>query len=272
MFKFITSKPFWVNLLAAIVLGFLLIFLVLQLLGWITKHGEYLTVPAVMGKNTKEAVAFLESKGFEVVIQDSIFTDTAKRGIVLKQLPDANATVKINRTVFLTVNRYTPPMITMPLLKGKSLSFALEILKRNHLQLGDTTFVTDWQKGSVLKQLYNGKEIESGAKIQWGSAISLVVARGVDETPFPVPNLVGLTYAEAKVILDSAGIVLATVNPYDFATISDTNSAYIIKQLPEHRDENNNLQYIRSGQLMDIYINPTMINLKDSLSPKSLAP
>ena len=52
MFKFITNKPFWVNVLAAMALALLLIFMVLQLLGWITKHGEYLTVPAVKGKNT----------------------------------------------------------------------------------------------------------------------------------------------------------------------------------------------------------------------------
>jgi eukaryotic-like serine/threonine-protein kinase len=56
MFKFITDRPFWVNLVAAAVLGFLLIFLTLQALGWITKHGEYLTVPAVKGKSTSEAI------------------------------------------------------------------------------------------------------------------------------------------------------------------------------------------------------------------------
>ena len=140
MFKFITNKPFWVNLLAAMALAFLLIFMVLQLLGWITKHGEYLTVPAVTGKPTSEAIKLLEDKGFDVVIQDSIYTDTARMGIVLKQLPDPNSTVKINRTVFLTVNRVTLPQVDMPSLQGKTLKYALEILKRSHLQLGDTTF------------------------------------------------------------------------------------------------------------------------------------
>ena len=61
----------------------------------ITKHGKYLMVPSVLGKSTKDAVKFLEAKGFEVVIQDSVYTDTAKMGIVLKQLPDPNSTVKI---------------------------------------------------------------------------------------------------------------------------------------------------------------------------------
>ena len=105
MFKFITNKPFWVNLVAAIVIALLILFLVLKMLGLLTKHGAYLKVPAVVGMNTKEAIKLLEKEGFDVYIQDSVFTDTAKRGVVLKQLPDPNATVKVNRTVFITVNR-----------------------------------------------------------------------------------------------------------------------------------------------------------------------
>jgi beta-lactam-binding protein with PASTA domain len=82
VFKFITDKPFWVNLLAAMALAFLIVFILLQMLGVMTNHGVYLTVPSVIGKNTNEAVKFLESKGFEVVIKDSVYTDTAKNGIV----------------------------------------------------------------------------------------------------------------------------------------------------------------------------------------------
>ncbi|RYG33850.1 MAG: PASTA domain-containing protein, partial [Chitinophagaceae bacterium] len=107
MFKFITHRPFWVNLIAVLVLAAVIVFGFLQLLGLITRHGEYLTVPSVIGKSTPEAINFLEGKGFEVVIQDSVFIDTAKRGTVLKQLPDPNSTVKINRSVYLTVNRFT---------------------------------------------------------------------------------------------------------------------------------------------------------------------
>ena len=63
VFKFITRRPFTVNLLAAVLLIFLVIVIFLQLLGLITKHGQYLTVPSVLGKRTDEAVKFLENKG-----------------------------------------------------------------------------------------------------------------------------------------------------------------------------------------------------------------
>ena len=64
MFKFITDKPFWVNLLAALVLAVFLIFFVLQMLGVMTNHGSYLTVPSVVGKKTDEAVTGARRAGW----------------------------------------------------------------------------------------------------------------------------------------------------------------------------------------------------------------
>lgn len=257
MFKFITSKPLWVNFLAAVVLAFLLIFLMLQLLGWITKHGDYLTVPEVTGKDSQQAIKLLESKGFDVVIQDSVYTDSLPRGAVLKQLPDANATVKINRTVFLTVNRYTPPLIIMPQLEGKSLSFALDLLARNHLQLGDTVYKPDFMKGSILEQQYKGAKILAGAKIKWGSKITLVIAGGLNEQQMMVPDLIGLTFAQAKTQLELIGVNIAGI--IADGVIKDTSAAFIYKQNPERFDDEKRPKYIRPGQLMDLYISPVMV-------------
>lgn len=252
MFKFITHRSFWVNLLAAGALGFLIIFLILQLLGWITKHGEYLTVPSVTGKPTGEAIRFLEEKGFDVVIADSVYTDTVKRGTVIKQLPDANSTVKINRTVFITVNRYTPPMIVMPSLEGKTFSYVLDILQRNHLQLGDTSFRFDFAKWTILEQRYKGGRIEPGAKVQWGSKIDLIISAGSDEsTNKLVPEFYGMTYGEIKAELDSMGVLVTIVAQPD---VKDTANAFIYSQRPPHFDENHNLQFIKPGMVMDIFL------------------
>ena len=261
MFKFITDRPFWVNLLAAAVLGLLLIFLTLQMLGWITKHGDYLTVPAVKGKSSVDAIKLLESKGFDVTIQDSVFTDSLPRGIVIKQLPDADATVKVNRTVFLTVNRYMPPMIVMPALEGKSLGFATDLLLRNHLVLGDTTYKPDFMKGSVLEQYYLGKKIAAGTNLPWGSSISLVIAGGLDEVQIMVPDLVGKTFSEAKAALEASGINIGAVIAKD--AIKDTAAAFIYKQSPERYNDEKQPVYIHPGQLMDVYISKILI-LPDS--------
>lgn len=269
MFKFITGKPFWVNLLAAIIIALVIIFLILKTLGIITRHGAYLKVPAVTGMKTKEAISLLEKQGFDVYIQDSVFTDTASRGIVLKQLPDPNATVKVNRTVFITVNRYVPPMLEMPKLEGQNLSFAIRMLERYHLKLGDTTFRPDFMQGSVLEQQYNGNRIPEKAKIQWGSRIDLVIGGGLEDRQMAVPDLVGMPYGEAKSLLDGNGISLGAV--IADGAISDTALAYVIKQRPDRLDQENMLIYIRSGQLMDVWISQQMRMLEsDSLAKKKV--
>ncbi len=266
MFKFITNRPFWVNLLAAGALAFLIIYIILKLLGIITKHDAYLKVPPVLGKKTTDAVKLLEEKGFQVEIVDSIYTDTAKAGIVLKQLPDANATVKINRTVFLTVNRAIPPMIDMPKLEGQSLNFALDLLERNHLKLGDTIFKPDFQAGSVLEQQYNGVRIPEKAKVQWGSKITLVIGSGIDSKPFLVPSLLGMTYGEAKSYLEGLGITVASVMPE--ANVRDTAAAFVWRQNPERFDEEKKPRYIQAGQVMDLWLSKEMKTPKDSLDNK----
>lgn len=262
MFKFITHRPLWVNLLAILLLVFLIIFLVLKMLGGITNHGEYLTVPSVVGKKTEDAVKFLETKGFEVAIQDSVYTDTAKMGIVLKQLPDPNSTVKINRVVYLTVNRVTLPLVDMPSLQGKTLNYAIEIMKRSHLVLGDTTYKPSFELGSVLEQSFKGNAVQTGAKIPWGSKIDLVIGGGLSEQRFLVPKLIDLTYAEAKAILDEKGILIAAI--IADVDVKDTANAYIYKQNPPTFSEDKQPVYMQSGQIMDIWLSRERKVLTDS--------
>ena len=264
MFKFITTRPFWVNLLVIIILSVLLVLGFLQLLGLITRHGEYLTVPGVQGKNTTEAIKFLEDKGFEVVIQDSVYIDTAKMGIVLKQLPESGSTVKVNRVVFLTVNRATLPMVIMPSLNGKSFNYAIEILRRSHLELGDTFHKPDFMQGSILEQTFNGNLITAGTKLPWGSKVNLIVGGGLSMQELIVPDLVGMALGEAKLIIEQNGINLAAV--IADGPIGDTSSAYVFKQSPTRYNEVSIPNYIKAGQLIDLWIAAEMKVINDTIS------
>jgi beta-lactam-binding protein with PASTA domain len=88
MFQFITKRPFWVNLLAGLVLMVILLFLLSILLGPLTRHGKNKTVPNVVGKTFEEARKILDKSGFDVKIQDSIYSDTIAKGSVLKFLKE----------------------------------------------------------------------------------------------------------------------------------------------------------------------------------------
>ncbi len=72
------------------------------------------TVPSVTGKKFDDVKKMLEGLGFEVVIQDSVYYDSLAPSIVLKQVPEADDVVKVNRTIYVTINRVVPPDVEMP--------------------------------------------------------------------------------------------------------------------------------------------------------------
>jgi beta-lactam-binding protein with PASTA domain len=261
LFKFITGKPLWVNILAGLGLVVILIVLALQSLQWITRHDKTLTIPGVIGKSFDEAKKTLESKGFDVELQDSIYNDTAKPLTVLRQFPDAEAVVKVNRTVYLTVNRAVPPLIEMPNLEGLSYRSALISMEQYGLKLEDTTYRTDFAKNSVLEQQYKGERIKAGSKIPQGSGIVLVLGTGVGSEDFSVPDLVGLTYSDAKVLLESNGLNVGAVVP-----ALDPN-AYVGRQMPEHATPDGKVNRIRQGQSVDLWLQPDKPVRADTTHP-----
>jgi beta-lactam-binding protein with PASTA domain len=172
--------------------------------------------------------------------------------MVKKQLPDPNATVKVNRTVFLNVNPTTLPMVEMPKLEGLSFRFAADNLAKNHLKLGDTSYRPDFMKGSILEQRYKGSEIKPGTPIKWGSSIDLVIGGGLVARKIPVPDLSGLTVSDAKNVLADKGILLAAI--LTSGTVTDTANAFIFRQNPSALNSDYTPSYIQPGQTMDIWI------------------
>ena len=82
-----------------------------------------------------------------------------------------------------------------------------------------------------------------------------------------VPDLTGLTYAEAKVQLELLGVNIAGV--VADGVIIDTAAAFIYKQNPAPMDEEKRPLFIRSGQLMDVYISSVRILPEDSTNANS---
>jgi beta-lactam-binding protein with PASTA domain len=194
----------------------------------------------------------LEGQGFEVVIQDSVYNEDLKPGTVIKQVPEPDDVVKVNRTVYITVNRSIPPEIEMPNLKGYSFRNAEMVLKNMGLKLGDTTFKADFAKNSVLEQLYNGKVVPAGKKIRMGSSISLVIGSGIGNLDIAVPKLVGLTYDEAGIVLQAQGLILGSVLAN--GDVQDTAAAFVYRQSPASKTEAGMQLRIRPGQMVDIWL------------------
>jgi beta-lactam-binding protein with PASTA domain len=251
MFKFITHRPLWVNLLAGIIIALIIFFIFVFSLNWFTHHDQSKTVPQVIGKSFEEAKELLGKAGFEMELQDSIYVDTLNPMQVLKQIPEADEVVKVNRTVYITINRAVPPLIEMPNIVGFSYRSAEMALRSSNLRPGDTTFKADFAKNAVLEQWFNGSVIKPGTKIRMGSTIDMVLGDGVGNKQFVVPSLIGMTYGQAKAFLESNGLGLGSVVALN---VPDTMNAFIYMQRPERFDSEKKFRYIRSGQLIDIWL------------------
>ena len=253
MFKFLTTKPLWVNIVAGIVLLLLLLLLFLGSLALLTQHGKTMRIPTVTGLSYTDAKKTLEGQGFEVQIQDSVYSDTMRPLQVVKQFPEAESQVKINRTIYLTINRAQAPFIQMPNLVSMSFRNAENVLRQYGLKLGDTIFKPDFARNSVLEQEYKGQSIKPGTQIQQGSSITLVLGNGIGGGQgFIVPDLFGLTYQQAKNRLDSMGIAVGTVIPNK--DVRDSADAYVYKQEPAQLNDDGQANRIRPGQTMDIWL------------------
>ena len=252
MFEFITKKSLGVNLIAGILVAILLFGLFLLSLGWLTDHGKAASVPALTGKSLEEVKRILDSTGFEWEVQDSIYVDSISPLQVVKQFPDADEVVKANRTIFLIIRSVEPPLVEMPNLIGYSFRNAEVVLKTMDLKVGDTLFRPDFARNAVLEQRMNGQLIAAGTKIKKGSSITLVLGDGVGDQPIPVPGLVGMNYLDAKALLDSNGLSFGAIVLE--SGVQDTATAWIYKQSPERLSEDNVVQTIRPGQLIDIWL------------------
>jgi beta-lactam-binding protein with PASTA domain len=251
MLKFITHRPLWLNILTGLLLALAIFFIFIFSLNWITHHNESKTVPSVVGKSYDEAKKILEKAGFEIEIQDSIYVDTAQPMRVVKQIPESEEIVKIDRTVYVTINRAVPPMVDIPSIVGYSFRSAEMEMKNRGIRV-DTVYKRDFAWNSVLEVRYNGEIIKPGEKIRMGSRVLFVLGNGNGDEKFIVPALVGMTFGQAKIRLEANGIGIGSVilNP----DVTDTLRAFIFKQDPERLGAENKFNYIRSGQLMNVWL------------------
>lgn len=256
IFDAVTKRSLWINMLVGFFLFVLFLFLLSTLLGPCTRHGKNKTVPNVVGKSFDEAKKILDKSGFDIEISDSIYSDTIPKGSVLRQVPDGNSIVKISRTVYLTINRYVPPIVEMPNLIDFSFRNAELSLKNMGLKVGDTTYIVDFARNAVRAQHYHhGEKILPGTKIPQGTTIDLVLGDGGGTVTFTVPNLIGMTFGNAKKLIESNGLSFLSVIPE--GPIEDTLNAYVVRQDPRRVGDDGRRITIKSGQAMSVWLSMT---------------
>ncbi|TNF42952.1 MAG: PASTA domain-containing protein [Bacteroidetes bacterium] len=254
---FLTSRVFLKHLILSILLVLIIIVFTLQRLKSYTQHGQSFPVPDFTGLTIQEIKPIAEQNDMQFEVIDSVHFDGAKPGVVVEQVPKANAKVKRNRVVLLTINSTVPEKVTLPKLTDISFRQAQALIENCGIVLGNISYEPSEYNNLVLKVEQNANELNQGDIIFKGSSVDLIIGSSSGNQDTPLPNLTGLTLTSADSLLKNNFLITGVVI-YDGTVITteDTLSAFVWKQYPSIK----NARIVSLGTSVDLWF--TLDSLK----------
>lgn len=179
LFDYLKSKVFLRMLIVTLVTVTILVVLFLNLLGWLTNHGQEITVPDLSGKTIVEVENSLDNFDLEYIVLDTLDYDKSfpKFGVVI-QNPSAGSKVKAGRKIYIKLNADGYAYVTLPNLIETTIRQAEPTLKVLGLEIGEITYKPYLGKDMVMEVRQNGKLLKSGDRVMKTSKIDLVLGDG----------------------------------------------------------------------------------------------
>lgn len=191
--KYLTSKVFFAQVLAAMVVVAAIAFLFFHWITFITNHGDEITVPNLAKMNEEQIEQKLDALDLDYQIIDTVdYNPNFPKLTAVQQEPTAGSKVKGGRTIYIKLNAATFKMVAVPDLIEKTYRQAVPTLKAIGLQEGTIKYIPYIGKDMVLEMWMNGKKIKPGIKVLKASKIDLVLGDGkvvFDDTQLDsIPN------------------------------------------------------------------------------------
>ncbi len=185
---------------------------------------EEFGVPPVIGQNVDVAKQLIEDAGLAVGQVVTRPDADFEVDVVIEQSPAAGVEVGAGTPINLVVSS-GPEVITLPDLAGMPERDAIAQLSELGLKFSvNEEFSEDVAFGDVIRT-----EPDAGFEVLSGDTILLIVSKGLE--PVEVPDLFGLTEAEAQLVLDDLGLILNvsnTTQPVD----DPAQDGKIVDQIP----------------------------------------
>lgn len=174
-FQFVFTKSFIKQLLLAIVVLLVLIFLSLWWLKFTTNHNEKVEVPDLAKMSLDKVEEKLDEMDLRYSILDSAnYNPDFPKYSVIEQIPKPGKFVKENRKLYLTLNPSGYRQVEVPDILGRTRRQAEPTLLAMGFEIGNISYrphISD----NILEMRYNGAKLEPGTTIQKTSVIDLIV-------------------------------------------------------------------------------------------------
>jgi Serine/threonine protein kinase len=159
-------------------------------------------MPDVVGLSEKMADKKLSDNNLQMQVKSSEYSDTVEKGNVISQDPKADEVVSKYSKVSVVISLGSDTVdITKLGIAGKTKEAAETLLKENGFSVESKEENSDTiEKGKVISY--------SPTKPKNGDRITLIVSSGKKVTKVIVPNIINMSEADAKALLESNGLVL----------------------------------------------------------------
>jgi len=253
---FISSLLFVKNLGGMI--GALLLFfgITVLFLKCYTRHGDTLQVDDFVGMTYQEAQKVANKVDLDLEIMDSVFIPEREPGMVLEQSPKPMSQVKEGRSIYLTVTKFQPDMVSLPIFSESSYDYKLyqKKLRRKSIntEIVETVFDARQASNSIVYLMYDGEkyedsDIKKGVEVPMGCTVQFVVTKR-ESSVVQIPNLVCQAYDEAKFLTTNSSLQIGEV--IEDNSVTSRSSAYVWKQQPAYARQ----KMINKGGNIKIYL------------------
>lgn len=164
------------------------------------------TVPELVGLTQEEAETALKEEGLNILWEE-VYNPAVDPGQVCAQQPAAGRTVKQGQTLTVSVSLGTQ-WLTVPDLTGQNRDEALQSLRDQ----GFSVAVEFLHDNTIEPYTIVRTEPAAGEQLAAGQIVKAVVVRPIPDPNRQVPDLVGLSLAEARSRLQERGLT-AVVRP-----------------------------------------------------------
>lgn len=179
LFKFLTSRTFFIQAFLAVAIVVVFTFLVIQFLDFRTNHGQEIKVPDLSKMKLEIAEEKLNELDLEVFLLDTVeFNADFPPFTILEQDPKAGSLVKDGRKIYVKLNAGEFTDITIPEFKDKTFRQISSTIKSLTLKEGKITYKPHIAKDVVLQIYQDGRRLRSGDKVKKNSTLDFVLGDG----------------------------------------------------------------------------------------------
>lgn len=189
--KFLTilTNTYVKNIIFMLIITVVCVVLALFGLNIYTKHNHSINVPDLKGMQVQDADALVSTTQLRYEVVDSIYQKNGIPGSILEQIPVGGSKVKEGRTIYLTVQSFSEPLVAIPDLSDISLRQAQTILNNLGFMSINVQYIASEYKDLVYSVEYKGVKIKPGQKIPKGSKISINVGNGGASVATPTDSI-----------------------------------------------------------------------------------